>query len=105
MISENNSAQTSISTNRICGLKKTIQEKHSYIFSSDLRLPLKRVRGQNRKELSSVCVEHSVSSVLLGDQSSLATVGKKPANYGTIKLPIIIHQVLRILLSTFRSSA
>lgn len=48
---------------------------------------------------------HHVCSELCGGCSSLAIAGTKHATCGAIKLPIIIHQVLRVLLSTFRSSA
>lgn len=53
----------------------------------------------------SLHLEHHVSLVLHGIHSSLATVSTNPVTCGAIKLPIIIHQVLRVPLSTFRSSA
>ena len=43
--------------------------------------------------------------VLHGVRSSLATVSTRPVTRGAIKLPVIIHRVLRVLLSTFRSDA
>lgn len=51
------------------------------------------------------CKEHHVSEVLHGVRSSLAIASTKPVTRGAIKLPIIIHWVLRVLLSTFRSDA
>lgn len=94
--------QTLISSNITCDLRKTMQEKHLYIFSSDVWLPLRREQG---KELLSPRMEHHVSAELRGIYSSLAIVSRKPMTSGAIKLPIIIHQVLRVLLSTFRASA
>ena len=52
-----------------------------------------------------LCKEHHTSKVLLGVRGSLAIVSMKPVTHGAIKLPIIIHRVLRVLLSTFRSDA